>query len=207
MTLLLFACQTVPQIPTSERLEIVKEQRLPALTQTLTAHNLALGQPVFIRIFKEEKTLELWINNGEDYIPFKRYDICKYSGTLGPKLREGDLQAPEGFYEIHDDQLNPWSIFHLSFNLGFPNAYDRAKGRTGSFLMVHGGCKSTGCYAVTDDNMEEIYLLTEASIAAGHPVPIHIFPFHMTEENMAKHANHQWINFWRYLKKGYNIFE
>ncbi|MGH1398142.1 MAG: L,D-transpeptidase family protein [Alphaproteobacteria bacterium] len=207
LPLLLQACQTAPQIPTSQRLQTVKQNRLLQLEQDLKEQNLTLGAPTFIRIFKEEKTLELWIKKEKRYEPFKKYEICKFSGTLGPKLFEGDLQSPEGFYEITANQLNPWSKFHLSLNLGFPNQYDRAHGRTGSNLMIHGNCKSTGCYAVTDEFMEEIYLLVEASIAAGHPVHIHIFPFRMTDENMTKHKHSKWINFWQHLKHGYDQFE
>jgi murein L,D-transpeptidase YafK len=207
--LLLTACQTTQTLPTSERLVGVKGMRLSGLRNEMMAQNLELGAPTFIRIFKEEKTLEAWVQNSDtkEFIPFKQYKICKYSGNLGPKLRESDGQAPEGFYEIGADQMNPWSEFHLSFNLGFPNKYDRAHNRTGSHLMVHGGCKSTGCYAITDKNMEEVYLMTEAAIAEGHKVPVHIFPFKMTPENMTKHSGSGWIFYWENLKQGYDAFE
>ena len=207
--LLLTACQTTQTLPTSERLVGVKGMRLSGLRNEMMAQNLELGAPTFIRIFKEEKTLETWVQDSDtkEFIPFKRYKICKYSGNLGPKLREGDGQAPEGFYEIGADQMNPWSEFHLSFNLGFPNKYDRAHNRTGSHLMVHGGCKSTGCYAITDKNMEEVYLMTEAAIAEGHKVPVHIFPFKMTPENMTKHSGSRWAFYWENLKQGYDAFE
>ncbi len=196
-------------MPISERLIGVKGIRLSGVRNDMMAQNLELGAPVFIRIFKEEKTLETWVKDNEtnEYVPFKDYAICKYSGALGPKLREGDKQAPEGFYEVGADQMNPWSEFHLSFNLGFPNAYDRAHRRTGSHLMVHGGCESTGCYAITDESMEDVYLLTEAAIANGHNVPVHIFPFRMTAENMARHSGSGWIFFWENLKQGYDAFE
>lgn len=207
---LLTACQTsVTKLPTSERLVGVKGMRLSGLRNEMLAQNLELGAPKFIRIFKEEKILETWVEDQEtkEYVPFKQYEICKYSGNLGPKLKEGDGQAPEGFYEIGASQMNPWSEFHLSFNLGFPNKYDRAHNRTGSHLMVHGGCKSTGCYAITDESMEEVYLMTEAAIAQGHKVPVHIFPFRMTPENMTKYSGSRWAFYWENLKQGYDAFE
>ena len=207
---ILSACQTTQtKLPTSERLVGVKGMRLSGLRNEMLSQNLELGQPAFIRIFKEEKILETWIKDeeSEQFVPFKQYAICKYSGNLGPKLKEGDGQAPEGFYEIGANQMNPWSEFHLSFNLGFPNQYDRAHKRTGSHLMVHGGCKSTGCYAITDESMEEVYLMTEAAIANGHKVPVHIFPFRMTPEKMVKHSGSRWAFYWENLKQGYDAFE
>lgn len=210
--LLLAACQTTNKqaaLPTSERLTDVKTQKLTSLEQDLITQDLALGQPLYIRIFKEEKYLETWLKDPETKIfePFKRYPICKYSGNLGPKLKEGDKQAPEGFYKFGAEQMNPWSEFHLSFNIGYPNEYDRAHGRTGSNIMVHGDCKSVGCFAITDGYMEEVYLLAEASIANGHDVPVHIFPFKMTDINMARHSGSGWIYFWENLKQGHDAFE
>jgi len=204
---LLSACAA--QLPTSERLEQVRVAKQAALEKKLTNAGLSLGAPTFIRVFKSENLLETWLQNEETgrYALFKTYPICNYSGTLGPKLAEGDHQAPEGFYTVTASQMNPWSQYHLSFDLGFPNEYDRALGRTGSHLMIHGDCKSEGCYAVTDDAIEEIYLLTEASIREGHHVPIHAFPFRMTPRNMQHHASSHWISFWKNLKQGYAEFE
>ena len=134
--------------------------------------------------------------------------ICLWSGRLGPKLREGDRQAPEGFYAVSHKQLHPGSRHHLAFNLGFPNAYDRAHGRTGSYLMVHGGCSSIGCYAMTDGAVDDIYRIVEAALDGGQDhVPVHVFPFRMTPERLAAMAGEQWIGFWRNLKTGYDLFE
>lgn len=207
--LLLTACQTSKALPTSERLEGVKGRKLAALRNEMMSQNLELGQPTFIRVFKEEKILETWVMNTEskEFVPFKQYPICKLSGNLGPKLAEGDKQSPEGFYEIRANQMNPWSRHHLSFNIGFPNEYDRAHKRTGSNIMVHGGCTSVGCYAITDEAMEEVYLLTEAAIANHAKVPIHVFPFRMTEENMTKYSGSGWAFYWQNLKQGYDTFE
>ncbi|MFK7840241.1 MAG: 2-dehydro-3-deoxyphosphooctonate aldolase [Bdellovibrionales bacterium] len=207
----LTACKTTntPSPPTSERLSAVKETRLYDLRSETSRQNLKIGNPTFIRIFKQEGILETWIkeDSSERYALYKTFPICKFSGHLGPKLAEGDEQAPEGFYEVGADQLNPWSEYHLSFNLGFPNKYDQARMRTGSNLMVHGGCESIGCYAITDKAMEEVYLLTEAAIANGKNVPVHIFPFRMTPRNMYKNAQSQWFDEWQNLEKGYILFE
>ena len=210
MTLILSACvATTATLPTSERLELVRLEKQQTLAKELETANLKLGSPAFIRVFKEEKTLEAWVEDNKTgrYALFKSYPICNFSGTIGPKLREGDLQAPEGFYLVTANQMNPWSAHHLSFNLGYPNKYDAAQGRTGSNLMIHGGCKSEGCYAMTDEAMEDIYLLTEGSIANGYPVPVHIFPFRMTSDNMVLNQKYIWADYWKNLKEGYDAFE
>lgn len=166
------------------------------------------GDALFIRIFKEEALLEVWIKKEERYVHLKDYAICAYSGGLGPKLKEGDKQAPEGFYRVYPKQLNPRSKFHLAFNLGYPNAYDRAHHRTGSYLMVHGRCTSIGCYAMTDANIEEIYDLVESALKKGQSyVPVHIFPFKMEDEAMDAHSESRWYDFWMQLKEGYDYFE
>ncbi len=179
-----------------------------SLQERMEKLSVKKGDWVFIRIFKEESLLEVWIRSGGIYEHLKNYFICAYSGGLGPKLKEGDRQSPEGFYKVKKHQLNPNSKFHLSFNLGYPNAYDRAHKRTGSFLMVHGNCVSIGCYAMTDAKIEEIYGLVEAALGKGQKfVPVHIYPFKMTEENMIQHSESKWFDFWMDLKKGYDYFE
>ena len=165
--------------------------------------------PIFVRIFKEESELEIWkLRDDGRYYHFKTYPICTWSGDLGPKIVQGDKQAPEGFYQIHKTQMNPNSSFHLAFNIGYPNAFDKANGRTGSALMVHGKCKSAGCYAMTDALIEEIYALAREQYADGkESFPVHAFPFRMTVENMARYKGHQWFAFWQTLKEGYDAFE
>ncbi|MEZ5857143.1 MAG: murein L,D-transpeptidase family protein [Hyphomicrobiaceae bacterium] len=167
------------------------------------------GAPMFVRIFKEESELEVWKQRDDGrFYHFKTYPICNWSGTLGPKLKQGDRQAPEGFYTVSKDQMNPNSQFYLAFNVGFPNAYDRVNGRTGSALMVHGKCKSAGCYAMTDALIEEIYALARESFDAGHPsFDVHAYPFRMTEANMARHRSSKWYDFWQIMKAGYDTFE
>jgi len=178
------------------------------LEQRLSEVNASMGDPVYIRIFKEASLLEVWIRSGSEYTLLKNYFICAYSGALGPKEKEGDKQAPEGFYRVEKKHLNPNSKFHLSFNLGYPNAYDKVHHRTGSFLMVHGNCVSIGCYAMTDEKIEEIYALVEDALKKGEKfVPVHIYPFKMTDENMALYSQNIWYDFWENLKEGYDYFE
>jgi murein L,D-transpeptidase YafK len=174
---------------------------LAAFDRRLAAEGLTLGAPVFIRIFKREFELELWLKRGDAFQRFAVYPICRWSGRLGPKLAEGDWQAPEGFYTVDAKALNPASRWHRSFNLGFPNVYDRSHGRTGSLLMVHGGCSSVGCYAMTDPVVDEIWRLVTAALEKGQP------RFRMTAENMARRANDRWLPFWQNLKLGYDLFE
>lgn len=165
--------------------------------------------PILIRVFKEEAVLEVWKQeeNG-GYGLLRSYEICKFSGRLGPKLRRGDRQAPEGFYAIGRSSLNPWSRNHLAFNIGFPNAYDRSLGRTGDSIMVHGGCKSVGCYAMTHKRVNEIYALVREALQSGQQsVPFQAFPFRMTEANMARHADDPNMPFWETLKPGYDALQ
>ena len=184
------------------------DEVLAALEPDLSDKGMEAGQPVFMRIFKREAELELWLRAGETYSLFRTYPICSYSGDLGPKLKEGDRQSPEGFYFVTRNALNPNSSYHLSFNLGFPNAYDRAHGRTGSYLMVHGDCVSIGCYAMTDDGIEEIYALAQAALIGPQRFfRVHVFPFRMTAANMEKHTNNEWLPFWNNLRDGYDHFE
>ena len=169
-----------------------------------------MGNPVFIRIFKSVYQLEVWMKMAKDsnYTHLKTYPICNYSGELGPKLKEGDKQAPEGFYEITKNSLNPNSKFHLSMNIGYPNRYDRYYGRTGSYIMIHGACVSIGCFAMGDKQIEEIYDLVESALDNGQKsVKVHIFPFRMSEKEMRLHSNNRWYEFWENLKEGYDYFE
>ena len=181
---------------------------LGALDRRLAAEGLSLGAPVFIRVFKREFELELWMKRGAGFHRLAVYPICRWSGRLGPKLAEGDAQAPEGFYTVDAKALNPASRWHRSFNLGFPNAYDRSHRRTGSFVMVHGGCASIGCYAMTDPVVDEIWRVVTAALKKGQPrFHVHVYPFRMTAENMAQRAHERWLPFWQNLKRGHDLFE
>jgi murein L,D-transpeptidase YafK len=181
---------------------------------------LGMGDPVFVRIFKQEGQLELWLKKEGRFHLYKTFPICKWSGRLGPKQKEADYQSPEGFYSVSARQLNPNSNYHRAFNVGYPNAFDKQNGRTGGLVMVHGACKSVGCFAMTDRGIEEIYGFVEAALRAGQKdVPVHIFPFRLTDANIAREtgggwlafvsgpAYAQWGGFWRNLKEGYDLFE
>lgn len=168
------------------------------------------GSPVYMRIFKQSAIMQMWLRDdvSGQYSLYKTYPICKFSGKLGPKLKEGDAQSPEGFYVVEPKWMNPNSRYHLAFNIQFPNVYDRSYGRTGSHIMVHGDCKSIGCYAMTDSQIEEIYAIVELAHQGGQrAVPIDIFPFHMTEESLTANINSRWYPFWRNLQEGYLLFE
>jgi murein L,D-transpeptidase YafK len=175
----------------------------------LGAKGMDAQAPIFIRAFKEESELEVWKQRDDGHFyHFKTYPICNWSGDLGPKIRLGDRQAPEGFYAISREQMKPDSKYHLALNLGYPNAFDRAHKRSGDFLMIHGGCKSVGCYAMTDALIEEIYAIArEAFLGGNDTIPVHAYPFRMTNENMARFSSHEAYPFWLTLKEAYDYFE
>ncbi len=182
---------------------------LPGLRRDLAAAGLALGDPVYLRLFKQEREMEVWVRKeGGRYSLFRRFPICTYSGALGPKLKQGDGQSPEGFYSVAAGQLNPSSQYHLAFNLGYPNAYDRAHGRTGDFLMVHGSCVSIGCYAMGDAQIEQIYTLVAAALRGSQQqVPVHVFPFRFATPPDKGWQTSVWGPFWLNLREGYDAFE
>jgi murein L,D-transpeptidase YafK len=181
----------------------------PKLVAAMVEKDMDLQSPILIRLFKQEAELEVWKQNRSGKFELlKTYPICRWSGDLGPKTREGDRQAPEGFYSITPAQMNPQSAYYLSFNTGYPNAYDRALGHTGSELMVHGDCSSRGCYAMTDEQIAEIYALGRESFFGGQKAfQFQAYPFHMTPVNMAKHRNNPNMAFWKMIKEGNDLFE
>lgn len=200
----LTACSSVPALlPPSE------QPLAPETVALIGQKGMTTGAPIFIRIFKEESELEVWkMRDDSRFYHFKTYPICNWSGALGPKLKEGDKQAPEGFYTVSQHQMNPNSKYYLAFNLGFPNAYDRAHGRTGRALMVHGDCKSAGCYAMTDALAEEIYALARDAFRGGQQTfEVHAYPFRMTQEKLDRFKKHRWYSFWKTMKEGYDFFE
>lgn len=183
---------------------------LPKLQRELAEKDLTIGSPVFIRIFKQSRKLELWIEHPESkqFKLFRTYLIAAMSGELGPKLAEGDRQAPEGFYAVSSRLMHPRSRYHLAFNIGYPNNYDRAHDRTGSAIMVHGNRVSIGCFAMTDEKIEEIYTLCDAALKNGQSYfRVHSFPFPLTQQNLTKHKNHRWYSFWKELQPGFQHFE
>jgi murein L,D-transpeptidase YafK len=195
----------------TQRLADVNRRVKPVLIRELAAHGLRLGQKAFIRLFKESREFEFWMQSDSgEWKLFRTYLIAVYSGTLGPKLAEGDGQAPEGFYDVVRERLNPASRYHLAFNIGYPNAFDRHHARTGSLIMVHGNCVSIGCFAMTDPVIEEIYLIVAAALEGGQKsVPVHSFPFRMTDERLQRAAseNSPWLAFWQNLRTAHDQFE
>jgi murein L,D-transpeptidase YafK len=181
----------------------------PKLLTEIAQKNMSKESPILIRIFKQESELEVWKEDSSGkFALLKSFPICRWSGDLGPKIKEGDRQAPEGFYTITPAQLNPASQYYLAFNMGFPNAYDQANGRSGAHLMVHGDCSSRGCYSMTDEQIAEIYALARESFFGGQRAfQVQAFPFRMTPINMAKHRNNPHLPFWKMLKEGYDHFE
>ena len=204
--IMLSGCNTDGVLPMSEK----AARPLPAkLVADIETKNMDKEAPILVRLYKEESELEVWKQDRTGHFALlKTYPICRWSGELGPKIKEGDRQAPEGFYNITPGQMNPNSQYYLSFDLGYPNAFDRAHGRTGAQLMVHGDCSSRGCYSMTDEQISEIYALGRDSFFGGQKsFQVQAYPFRMTPKNLAKHRNNPHIAFWKMLKKGNDHFE
>ncbi|WP_139813077.1 L,D-transpeptidase family protein [Ensifer aridi] len=185
----------------------------PQLSRKMVAEMSKKGMrpesPVLVRIFKQESELEVWkVDRTGTYALFKTYPMCRWSGKLGPKRKDGDRQAPEGFYHVTAGMLNPNSQYYVSFNLGYPNRLESALGYTGEALMVHGACSSAGCYAMTDQGVGEIYAIVQKALEGGQKhFQVQAYPFRMTAENMALHKGDENMPFWRTLKEGYDWFE
>jgi murein L,D-transpeptidase YafK len=196
------------------RAEAAAARVLPELETELRAKGLAPGRKVYLRAFKESSELEIWMmpESGAEWVHFKTWPIARWSGRLGPKLREGDGQTPEGFYHTDTDSLNPRSRFHLSFDVNYPNAWDKARDRNGSLIMIHGSDVSIGCLAMTDPAIEQIYTLVAVAIAGGQQrVPVHFFPFRMTPARLDKAAIVEeekiHLPFWREIEPGWSFYE
>ncbi len=202
----LAGCFSESMFATNER---ASKQLSPEMVALIEKKGMTKESPILVRIFKEESELEVWKQTTEGkYELLKTYPICRWSGDLGPKIKTGDRQAPEGFYMITPGLMNPNSSYYLSFNTGFPNAFDRALNRTGSNLMVHGDCSSAGCYAMTDEQIGEIFALAREAFTGGQRAfQVQAYPFRMTPKNMARHRNNPNIAFWRMLKEGNDHFE
>ncbi|MBP0441296.1 murein L,D-transpeptidase [Tianweitania sediminis] len=185
-------------------------QPIPAkVVADMRSRNMTPADPIVVRIFKQESELEIWKRDRSGrYALLKAYPMCRWSGKLGPKTRDGDRQAPEGFYHVNAGMLNPASQYYLSFNLGYPNKLEAALGYTGEALMVHGACSSSGCFAMTDEGVAEIYALGREALNGGQRLfQVQSYPFRMTAQNMAKNRNDLNYDFWRNLKRGYDLFE
>ena len=202
-----FACKTGGD----ERVAAAYREKTFVLDSLFQNAGSKRGNKAFIRVFKTEKELELWVENTElsAYVLLKTYPICAASGELGRKLREGDRQVPEGCYEIA--QYNPESSYWLSLGLNYPNDADKKVAdpeNPGSDIFIHGHCASIGCMAMTDDCIKEIYLVAlEARKQAN--VSVYIFPFRMTETNLTSYAAlmPQNADFWQHLQSIYSFLE
>lgn len=193
----------------SEAASRVSQFTRDKLANELPILGMNVGNEVLIRTFKKESRLELWVRptGKQHYTLFRTYPICYYSGSLGPKRRTGDKMTPEGFYAVTQRRLNPNSRFHLSMDIGYPNAFDRHWGRSGSLLMIHGACDAIGCFAMSNSQIEEIYYLVEQALANGqNKVAVHAFPFHLTDKQLKEYKKSPWFDFWQQLQAGYNAF-
>jgi len=198
---------SAPVFPSSRTSESAWREQADFLFERFLTRGLRIGDPIHIRIFKQSRELELWVRARDGFELYRSYPICDMSGMLGPKRFEGDFQAPEGFYSVRAERLHPHSDFHLAFNLGYPNRLDRALGRTGSNIMIHGGCASNGCFAMTDYYMEQIYVLAEAALRDGQDaIGVEVYPFRMTDENLAAHSGSRWNGFWQSLRVAHDYF-
>ena len=199
------ACEDALEPGSGRALAPIPQQTLALMDKIGTT----ASAPVLIRTYKQEAEFEIWkVNSSGQYALLKTYPMCRWSGQLGPKVREGDRQVPEGFYAITPGQMNPNSHYYLSFNVGYPNAYDRALGHTGGDIMVHGICSSAGCFSMTDAQIAEIYAIAREAFNGGQrAIQMQSYPFRMTAENLAKHRLDPNIAFWKELKNGSDHFE
>ena len=181
----------------------------PEMLALLRDKKMPLQSPILVRVFKEEAELEVWKQDTTGRFQIlKAYPVCRWSGDLGPKLREGDRQTPEGFYLVTPELMNPHSSYHLAMNIGYPNSFDKANNRDGSLIMIHGDCWSVGCHAMTDEQIGEIYALArESFLGARQSFQVQAYPFRMTPANLARHRNNPNLPFWKMLKTGSDHFE
>jgi murein L,D-transpeptidase YafK len=180
----------------------------PELLSLFQQKRMAKHSPILLRIFKEEAELEVWKQDVTGHFQLvKTYPICRWSGDLGPKQHEGDRQAPEGFYTITPALMNPNSNYYLAINTGFPNSFDKANDRDGSFLMIHGDCWSSGCYAMSDEQIAEIFAMARDSLAGRPFFQVQAYPFRLTPANLARHRTNPNMPFWVMIKEGNDHFE
>lgn len=204
--LALAGCEENGRLPSNSRHYVALS---PQIQNMMAEKGMNARQPILLRAYKKESELEVWkLANSGQYELLKTFPMCRWSGQLGPKRNEGDRQVPEGFYAITQNQLNPHSNFYLSFNVGYPNAYDRAHGRSGSLIMVHGACSSRGCFSMTDEQIADIYALMREAFGGGQKaVQLQSLPFRMSAENLAKYRADEHMPFWKNLKEGADAFE
>ncbi len=202
---LLAGCEESSLSPLSRSISPVPAKTVAAME----AIGSSKSAPMLIRTFKKESEFEIWKMKADGHYAFlKSFPLCRWSGQLGPKVREGDRQVPEGFYSITPARMNPNSAYYLSFDIGYPNAYDRALGHTGGSIMVHGACSSAGCFSMTDAQIAEIYAMAREAFAGGQrAIQMQSYPFRMTAGNLAKYRLDPNSGFWKQLKEGSDNFE
>ena len=202
---LLAGCDESSLSPPARSLAPIPDKTVAAMEEIGSSK----GAPMLIRAYKKEAEFEIWKMKADGHYAYlKTFPLCRWSGQLGPKLREGDRQVPEGFYSIAPARMNPNSAYYLSFDIGYPNVYDRAQGRTGGAIMVHGACSSAGCFSMTDEQVAEIYAIAREAFASGQQAfQMQSYPFRMTPENLAKYRLDPNIGFWKQLKEGSDNFE
>ncbi len=194
------------------RVKAAYNEKWEGLKTDLKKGGITESFDLFVRVFKKEEILEVWLRSkgGKEFKLFKTYEICASSGVLGPKRKQGDGQVPEGFYHIA--VFNPYSSYHLSLGVSYPNASDKiiGKGNLGGDIMIHGNCVTIGCMPLTDTFIKEVYILAvEANNGGQINIPVHIFPTKLTDQGLASlaHENEREIEFWKNLKLGYDLFE
>jgi murein L,D-transpeptidase YafK len=204
--LIVAACSEDGRLPSNSRHYVALS---PQIEQAMAEKGMNARQPILLRAYKKESELEVWKQNASgEYELLKTYPMCRWSGQLGPKKNEGDRQVPEGFYSITPQLLNPNSSFYLSFNIGYPNAFDRAHGRNGSHIMVHGACSSRGCFSMTDEQIADIYALAREAFGGGQKaIQLQSFPFRMSAQNLARYRADEHMPFWKNLKEGHDHFD
>ncbi|MNK68211.1 L,D-transpeptidase catalytic domain [compost metagenome] len=199
---------------TFERVKKAYNEKWTGLRTDLVAKKIGHSPFMIINAYKAEGKLEIWLKNGSDkvYQLFKTYDFCEHSGTLGPKVIEGDGQTPEGFYYIN--VFNPMSNFHLSLGINYPNSVDNFRTgkdrKTGGDIYIHGSCVTVGCIPLTDEKIKEVYLLAMfSSDLKSKKVPVNIYPFKMTDQNMKKYSAEfpTQVTFWKSLQPVFLAFE
>lgn len=191
-------------------------EKQKGINELLESKNLKITElEVYLRAFKFGKKIQLWGKNKSDrkFKLIKEYKVCRKSGKLGPKREQGDLQVPEGFYHI--DRFNPYSNFHLSLGINYPNTSDKilgVKGKLGGDIFIHGSCVTVGCLPITDDQIKELYLFClEARNNGQSTIPVTLFPAMLSDKNLdvilkKYQGDTDKANLWKELKLAYDLF-
>ncbi len=178
------------------------------LAQEFAGKGLKLGSPVFIRVYKQTSEMELWVQQGPRYVLFKTHGICRWSGVLGPKFYEGDRQSPEGLYRITTSDLIVNRRWDRAMNINYPNSFDNLNSRGGSGILIHGGCGSIGCFAIQNENVEDVFGAVRAALKGGQAyVPVLTLPFRFTALAPEKEDTLHMSEFWADLRRADLLFE